>query len=82
MYIHTYIHNIPLGFLSSPQSNCASELFRLCTIYKHPYYELCKFDYSAYGLEAFGSGWGPVIRPSEHGYEDSTSIKSGDFLTR
>jgi len=70
-----------LEFLSSPQTICAPELVLLFTVYKHPSYELCKFDYSAHGLETFGSGWGPVVRPSEHGDEDPTSTKSGDFLT-
>jgi hypothetical protein len=82
-HTHTHTHTKhPIGNLSSLQSNCASELFCLFTIYKHSASGLCKFDYSVRGLETSGSGWGPVVRPSELGDEDSTSTKSAGFLTR
>ena len=78
IYVHGYTQH-SIGNLSSPQSNCGSELFFFFTIYKHPSHELCKFDYSAHGLETFGSGWGPVVRPSEHFFFYSFIVPPADY---
>jgi hypothetical protein len=31
------------------------------------------------GVDASGSGWGPVVGSFEHGNEPSSSIKTGEF---
>jgi hypothetical protein len=35
-----------------------------------------------YGLDSYGSGWGPVVDFCEHGNEPSSSIKGEKFLEK